>query len=658
MPQPSEYKDPRIVLDREKAKMVGEIICKEIENSLNHEDNKKRYNLAKRCEQQTNQITKWMAEGKTCDTPWKNASDYFIPLTEWTVDAVCARVLQVLFSQEPYMTARGVEASDVPNEDGVTDFVDMALREIVRLYENARFFFKQMIKLPFAVAKYDWTCEFDSMIVKSKAKTFINPQTGDTQRILPDDPNLQVNLAQLIANGYQEGPDEDVWVKEDKELVNAPQFRYIPFADYVYSPYAKRGQRLYWEGDKFWLTLNEMMLKVQQEKMIKDSVEVIKKTLQYTGSSAEQVIKQRAEFRECFHWYGRFPFNKNNEIDFTDPEAIEQEVYCVVDYKEKELLDIMRWPYRRIPWPDRVYLRGEFEETENFEGRSLVEKLYMTQKEMNDFHNTLMNNAWIAMQKIFVKKRSLQGDEWEKPEVYPGVIWEEDMTGDIRVLEVGDVKQIGLEIEGLFINYAERISNISLYQTGTAREVGQKTKGEVLATISEGNIGMDKFIQNCHGILRKVCQWTVDYYYDRMPPGLERRIRGETGDMIFPTQDNMPIYAKKGVNPYWQTDDMAGKFDFTWQGTSLNSSKEWKITLANDLQERYLPQPMVQGNLLAVWEILKRGLEARGIKNWNTILPPKEAIIKEMAKMAEQAKVQKVRRVVDERKMESARGLV
>ena len=69
-----------------------------------------------------------MAAGKTCDTPWENASDYFIPLTEWVVDAVHARIMNTLFSQEPYMTARGTEGDDFRREEGVTEFVDMIFR--------------------------------------------------------------------------------------------------------------------------------------------------------------------------------------------------------------------------------------------------------------------------------------------------------------------------------------------------------------------------------------------------------------------------------------------------------------------------------------------------------------------------------------------------
>lgn len=624
--------DSRIIVTPELSKQIAQVICEEIKQSLT--DNKPLYDRAKLRQNQYNQITKAMSEGKKPDFPWENAADYFIPLTEWTIDAVWSRSLNILFSQEPYMTAQGVEASDVPKQEGVTDFIDMVFRETIRLYDNTKFHFKQMLILPFSVLKYEPVKEYDTKITKEPAMVFIGPD-GKEEYILPDDQDAQVKTAQFIANGYTGGEQQDVWVSQDIPLTEGPKLEYIRFEDYIWAPKAKRGNRLYWEGNRDWFTLNDLILKSNQDKFIKESVEKVKTDVNVGGdNSTQKAISSRAALIESFHWYGRLPFNQSNEIDFEGTDTIEQEVICIVAFKQEELLQIRHWDHRRTPYPERVFLRGEFEETENFEGRSLADKLYMSQKYMNSLYNNIMNNAWIAMQKVFVKKSSLQGDQYEKPTVYPGAMWEEDNTGDIRVLEVGDVKNIGLELQNTMMNFAERVSNISIFQTGTARQAGgNKTLGEVEKTISEGNIGLDKYIQNCHAILRKICQWTIDYYVEDMPLGLERKIRGDKAQPIFPTQENMPMYQQKGISPYWQPEDIDGKFDFIWSGTSLSSSKEWRLAVANDLMDKYLNVPMVSGNLLAVWDILKRGLAARGIKDWESILPPKEAIIKEMQQM-------------------------
>jgi hypothetical protein len=50
---------------------------------------------------------------------------------------------------------------------------------------------------------------------------------------------------------------------------------------------------------------------------------------------------------------------------------------------------------------------------------------------------------------------------------------------------------------------------------------------------------------------------------------------------------------------------------------------------------------MVQGNMLATWNILKDGLIARGKKDWQNVLPPKQAIIQEMQRMAQEAQMKR-----------------
>ena len=631
--------DPRIEVDYSKSKIIAEVICKEIKKSIT--DNKQTYELAKRCEKQYAQITKWTEMNKTCDEPWEGAADYFIPMTEWIIDAIHARAMNTLFSQEPYMTAVGESAEDVPNAPAVTDFVDAIFREVVKLRDNMSYGIKQMIKIPMAVWKYDWVREEEPLIGKEKAINFTNPLTQEKQQILVSDQNFQSKHAQLIANGYVGGEEEDVFALEPKELYNGTKLRYISFPDYVWSPAAKRGHRLYWEGDRVWFTIGEYKLNASQDKFIQESVSKVISGLDFGGKEgSEKAIAEREELRECFYWYGRMPFNAQYEIDFQSEDTIEQEVVAIVDYKDEELLYIGRWEYERIPNPDRVYIRGEFEKTDEFIGRSMAQKLYMTQKYLNQFYNTLMNNAWISMQKVF-KRKTTATNKNQKVKIYPGKIINVDQMDDLAVLEVGDVKSIGLEIEQNLLNFASRISNIDITQTGTKAERGQRTLGEVMATIKEGNIGLDKFMQNCHSVLRTICKWTTGYYYERMPEGMERKIRGDQEELLFPTKENLEIYQKRGIPTSWAKDDLKGRFDFTWRGTSLNSSREYNIALANDLMEKYLPVPMVQMNLLAVWDILRRGLIARDIKDWKTILPTKEAIIAEMKKMEAEAKAKK-----------------
>jgi hypothetical protein len=631
-------KDPRIQLSSEQGKQVAQLICKEIKDSL--EKNKKIYDRAKRCENQTNQITKWMEQGKTCEVPWKGAADYFVPLTEWIVDAIFARLMSILFSQEPYMKAKGADAASMATQDDATDFVDMIFRKKVHLYENANFFFKQMLKLPIAVLKYCWIQDYDAQIKKETALAFASPQDGSLQYITKDDPEGMLKMAQFTANGYIPQGEQEVWTYNEVEIYDAPKAQYINLQDYVWTPGTKRNTKPFWEGDRAWFTLNDMKLKVMQDKFIAESVERIRSKTLSGLTGLDSVLKERESPVECFHWFGRLPFNMRNELDLYDKEAIEQEVYCLVAYKDEELLQIMSWPYNRYPIEDRVYIRGAYEETTEFEGRSMVEKLYKTQQELNDFRNTLMNNAWIAMQKIFVKQRSLQGDQYEKPKVYPGAMWEEDVPGSIRVLSTGDVANIAIELEQELLAFAERISNIQNWNLGVRAEGGKPTATEFAGTIQEGNIGREPLLQRCYKILSKICEWTIDYYKDRIPFGMERQIKDSNGNVISPTAENMGVYSQFKKSPQWSNENISGNYDWIWQGTSLNSDKQWNLMVDKDLLEMSATQPLIGQNLLAVWTILKKNLIDRGIKNWEEILPPKDAIIKEMQMKAQNAQMQ------------------
>lgn len=625
------YNNKIINIDTSNAKIVAEIICKEIETSF--EGNKKIYDRADRSERQYQQISKYAANNKLPNDPWLGSADYFVPLTEWIIDAVWGRVCKSIFGKRPYMQAKGVEASDVGKQEGVTDFVDQIHCEVINFNDVFKYYVKQMIKLPMAVLKYCWKYENEKTYENQEVIVFISQDGISQEKVFPDE---QEKIMQLMQAGFQPVGKEESVVLNDKTIYNNSKLEYIKLSDYVWASNTKKGMKPYWEGDRFWQTINEIE---NNEFYIKDSVEKLKKTIELNGlSMSQQVLAQRGKLFECFHWYGRLPIDKNLQVNFSDKEALEHEVHAVVSYGDKELLYLSRWEYARSNVADRVYIRAGFEETDDFSYRSLCDKLYMTQKELNTLHNNIMNNAQLAMMKVLWKRRSLQGEEWEKPTFRPGLILDVDMPGDVGVLELGDIKNIGFELEQSFINFAERISNISVYQTGTARQGGgNKTKGEVDATIYEGNIGMDKFIENCFLVMKKVCQWTVDYYYHNMPEGLERRIRGENEQTIFPTQKNMQMFNEKNVLPYWESDDLAGQFDFIWEGTSLNSSEAYNINLSNDLLRNYMSQPMISQNLLAVWEILRMGLEARKVKNWQNILPQREAIIAEMERMKAEA---------------------
>lgn len=634
-------KEGLIKIDYETQKRIAEIICKEIKESFSKNDNV--YKLIKRCKNQYYQVTYWDELNKEPDVPYDGAADYFIPLTEWLCDAIHSRVMFILFSKEPLMTATAQEGSDVRNQQNVTDFVNLAFEQFVHLRENVEHFFKKMIFQPFSVMRYDWHREAEPMYVREMADVFVKSET-EREHVLQDEEDYAGKAIELMSQGYVPVTDqEEVIVRKEVETYNAPKITDISYDDYVWSPDTKKGCKPYWEGCRDWISWDELKQKSKSGEYYKDPVLKLQDALgknagDKTGASRDLVL--RNSIIEAFDWYGRLPFNSNGEIDFSDSiDTFEMEVHARVSYSvestdgnktkdsnDYELLYLAHWEHSRLPVEERVFIRGSYEDTDDFIGRSLTEKLHKSQQLINTFYNTVLNNAYLAMMKIILKKKSLQGDDQDDDvEIYPGAIWEVNNTDDIRVLDMGDLRSIGIKVNEDIMGFAERLTNISAWN------LGQKEKGDVTATeftgiMQESNIGTHKFIQRCYKILSKICEWTVGYYEENMPEGLERRLTGPGGETIFPSDQTMNYYQKEGVQPFWTVDQITGKFDYKWNNTNLNSSQQYNISMSNDLMQNFMPHPMINQNLVSVWNILKKGLEARNIKDWQNILPPIEAV--------------------------------
>ena len=189
---PNNKRDYSVGFEQSQGKVIAEIICKEIDTSLN--ENGATYQRAKRNENLYAQITKWMQAGKVPVTPWRGAADYFVPMVEWIVDAVWGRVLKSIFGKRPYMQAKGVESSDVTNEEAVTDFNDQILSEKVQIYDKLKYLIKQMLKLPFAVIKFCWVYENDVLYQTENAIVFVSPDGAMQEQVLPDEQDKALTL--------------------------------------------------------------------------------------------------------------------------------------------------------------------------------------------------------------------------------------------------------------------------------------------------------------------------------------------------------------------------------------------------------------------------------------------------------------------------------
>lgn len=630
----------------------GKIICKDINKQIT--DNADTYQKMKDCEYQYLGWSKYRQAGQAKNKPWDNACDFWAPLTEWVICAVAARIDQILFSVEPTMTASPVESSDAAGAPVVTDFADMVMREIVELRKNFSFYTKQTIKQLFAVCAYEWIYQAE-------------PVREVEEGLLQEDFSVKMDGGEVIP--YEEIPSEiqkdiengDIlvgtktswYVEKDRIITNQPKLTYIAPLDYVWSKGTKKNERPYLEGYRFWQTINDIKLKKNSEEYTLTDEEMTKldATLASAAGGGEQyerILKQRNHKYECFRIYTRLPFNKQDKVDFDDKEAIEQEVILEVAYKEEIVLKAIKWFYLRHPGANRVFIKGWFEEKDTLTGdpmagRSLSEKIFDINKLLNKEFQQIVDNADLAMTKIFTRKSGIGlNEDFEDPVIFPGAIWDVMEQGDIAALNVGDVKQIGFQIMDSLLGFATRISNISPLNVSDRAEGGKPLATEIISILKEGEIGREGLIQNRHEDLRNIYKTTVDYYYQFMPDKLEKRIRGPDQQLIFPPLPDRKDFAggPEGETAYANAVSQAekdkfynremlvgvGKWDFKWNGTQLSGDREAQIAIADKLADMLLKIPMAGNRPTVVWELLRDILISRGKKDWQKYLPKREEV--------------------------------
>ena len=150
-------------------------------------------------------------------------------------------------------------------------------------------------------------------------------------------------------------------------------------------------------------------------------------------------------------------------------------------------------------------------------------------------------------------------------------------------------------------------------------------------------MGREGIIQSCHEDLRTLYKMTVDYYFQFMPEGLERRIRGNNSELIFPEMPKREDFAtneeyddalEQAEKQKFYNRDMLigiGKWDFKWNGTQLSGDRETQIQLSDQLAA-LLPKFPQLVSLTNIWELLRDILIARGKKDWQKYIIPKEKV--------------------------------
>jgi hypothetical protein len=603
---------------------IGFVVGQDILNAV--KDNADNYKLAARCDR--------MYEGivPKKNFPWTGASNLWIPLSEWTTDAVYARVMASLFSHTPYVKAEGRTQVSANNAEAVTEILDYVFTEVMDLKEKCKTIFKEAIKKPKSTCKLIWKR------VTEKCRRL---EVGIKLKI-PDGTEKDVPIEEaeeLIKAGAQMVSPQPIKLTTNKpyELYNGASLEYVPYPYYIAPANSVLGQKPRFEAHVTPMRWNDVLAMLNDKKFYPDSVKKLKETAEIatTPTSSEDDIRKKSlkgrdYLFEVAEYHGLYAFdNQEHETVSSEQDRtmnISQEAVFWVELNSKILLGA-KYPLTKPKLDRRVFYNTRYETVSNrFEGRGVQQKLENLNRATNSYYNNFINNAMMSMTKLFKRKRGVDDMNVDDPDIYPGAIVDVKEMTDFEAIDMGTLQKVGIDIIGMVLKFAERLTSVTAWglgtQPGKAESGGKTTATEFKGIMGEANLNFSVTIENFVSTLVNICKDTVEYYYYNMPEGMERKIRGEGKKFVFPE--------KTAEEDKWSRDKLLGEFNFHWQITDdRGRSIERDIYIMNN----FMNLPFMQKHLKKTWEMAKQVAISLGKKDWETVLPSEQEIDAEQGRI-------------------------
>lgn len=375
--------------------------------------------------------------------PWAGASNLVVPITASHVDAVLARMMNVIFGTDQLWVAKPRSAKWVEVANPIEDWLNWLANQM-NMYKVCQDWFLGMVK-------------FGTGILK-------NPWEKIIRRVVYRD-----------ANG--------ALVEEDILKYDGPRPQAVPLFDFYVSQDAyttKDIQLCEWIAHRTTMTKKQLMER-QYSLIYKD----VEKVLGYKrgaptdmeDAGASQMGVQLGDLNDYEIWEVWCSYDLKGDGKLA-------ELLVDVHLDTKTALRAVYNPYRHQERP--FHLIRYMPRDNMLFGIGICQMLEDVQEEVSTIHNLRLDNATISNSKVYKRLRSSAIEEME---VYPGAFIDVDTMEDFMPVDMG-VEHSTLLQEELHTNsLGERRTGVSDYTVGReSAAIGSRaTATSTLALIKEGN---------------------------------------------------------------------------------------------------------------------------------------------------------------------------
>ena len=391
--------------------------------------------------------------------PFRKAANIVVPLTAIACEAVYARIINTIFSVEPFWSIRPQSRVWVEAAPRVQDWLqnEVENENSLDVYRFASDSIMELVKLGTGVGKSGYARD----IRKSKVT-------------LPD------------------GTDEDRFA----EVRNGATLDYVPLANFIMRIRETDPQSAPWCGEEHTFTWGQLKRMALSGQMDPEAVDEIKSFWEagYTheGEGRELDEAVREETSTEITWHEEFHTQEIWAAFDVDGDGIDEEIVFDYHYASDTILSIRyNWyddvhrPYRvgvYFPVEGRLYGVGIGKQNEQF------------QDEITTVHRQRLDNATLANMRMISIRNNLGYGPGEP--IFPGKIWFVDNADDIGEVKLSEIYPSNYINEQEMLRYSEKRTGVTEVIMGIQPTGQPSTATGEMARLAEGNKRFDLVLKN------------------------------------------------------------------------------------------------------------------------------------------------------------------
>lgn len=420
------------------------------------------------------QIDYWAKpESKEKNFPFKRAANIVIPLSAIAIEAIYARIINTLFSVEPFWSVRPRTKEWVEPAPIIEEWLQIESKGQLDIFGFCRDAILELVKLGTAVGK-----------------------TGYER-------DVRKGIADI------NGEEKTRWV----EVYNGGTLFHVPLANFLIRLAERDPQKALWVGEEHEFSWTQMKRMSLDGRMWPEAIEKIKHYWTQRTSTPSAAGTYTQTIDEAQHaepaWNEIFRTQEVWASFDVDGDGVDEEIVLDFHKDSRTILsarynwnDDLHRPYRvgvYIPVEGRIYGIGVGKQNEQF------------QKLITTIHRQRLDNSTLTnMFQLALKKNSGYGPG---EAIFPGKLWFLDNPQtDIREIKMSDTYTSQMNNEQFATSYWEKLTGANDVVLGVPSEGTPGTATGDLTRLAEGNKKFDLVLKNVRHWLSQIGQDVIANY--------------------------------------------------------------------------------------------------------------------------------------------------